>query len=558
MSRKYLSIFLLMVVMICCVSAASATDVDNITVPDDTNIITDDIVESVDDVESDDVVDDVDDVVSEDVVESDDTIDDTQTTDDSKIIKEPTRNHTTTIQVNDYDYWNYFDWQTGLQTVYGVDFEFNGNFNSVFFDKFIIDETTDIDASAATFQNVGFNFLVGNITFTGGTFSTTTSTNIKHVIDISAGDVEVKGVTMQLNAPNGAEFIAIDVASGANAKILNNVITYNCSYENAGVINYVIRIKNSPNALVTGNKITAYLPLKDVAYYTGETDMDWDRVAAVGIESSNSFNLSYNDIKVNVSNVSGGYPTLDSVIVLDSTNAYIGHNNVTEIDNVTQIGDADYLYAIDVYRCNNLNIDNNTIKLRSVGGTTIAGTNNGTSTAYGIQLTGGHTVTIKNNDIDTKNNGPNAGIYSQNWGGDTNLTIVNNTIYAEGNAGTHQWSLVTGMELQDNYAYVAGNVITVKNKLVDYVGSNAYGISFSQYGNGAPVFNITNNCVKVINGEYAVYVQYSNPTTYVTNNCLNTTSYSGDAAVYHTADVTISGNYVCSNCTNCTNCPVHS
>ena len=47
MSRKYLSIFLLMVVMVCCVSAASATDVDNITVPDDTNIITDDIVQSI-------------------------------------------------------------------------------------------------------------------------------------------------------------------------------------------------------------------------------------------------------------------------------------------------------------------------------------------------------------------------------------------------------------------------------------------------------------------------------------------------------------------------------
>ena len=135
--------------------------------------------------------------------------------------------------------------------------------------------------------------------------------------------------------------------------------------------------------------------------------------------------------------------------------------------------------------------------------------------------------------------------------------LIDADIYAEGNAGTHQWSLVTGMELQDNYAYVAGNVITVKNKQVDYAGSNAYGISFSQYGNAAPVFNITNNCVKVINGEYAVYVQYSAQTTYVTNNCLNTTCYSGNVAVYPVTNVVISGNYCCSNCTNCTNCPVH-
>lgn len=548
--NKKLFGLLMFVMLVCCVSAASATDVDNITVPDDTNIITDDIVESVDDVESDDVSGS-DDVGTDDSVSG--SVDDVEIT-DVKIVNGGNRQ---IIDINNYD--QYFDDESGDMLACATSpLVFSGTFSNLGFENFIINKNyTTIDATNAVFYDVGFSLIKGNITLTGGTFITTTTTAVEHVIDISAGDVEVSGVTMNLNAPEDSEFVAINVYGDTNAKIVNNTITYTCDYTNEDVINYVIRVKNSPNALITGNKITAYLPLKDVAYYTGETDMDWDRVAAIGIESSNAFNLSYNDIKVNVSCVSGWYPTLDSVIVLDSANAYVGHNNVTEIDNVTKIGDADYLYAIDVYRCNNLNIDNNTIKLRSMGGTTIAGTNNGTSTAYGIQLTGGHTVTIKNNDIDTKNNGPNAGIYSQNWGGDTNLTIVNNTIYAEGNAGTHQWSLVTGMELQDNYAYVAGNVITVKNKLVDYVGSNAYGISFSQYGNGAPVFNITNNCVKVINGEYAVYVQYSNPTTYVTNNCLNTTSYSGDAAVYHTTDVTISGNYACSNCTNCTNCPVH-
>lgn len=550
MSRKYLSIFLLMVVMICCVSAASATDVDNITVPDDTNIITDDIVESVDDVE-----------LSDSVSESDDDVsgsDDVEITDQKVIEKENNRNHPVTVQVYNNNYWNYFDWQTGMQVVTGVDFNFNGNFNAMPFDMFIInDNNTDIIATGATFQDVGFNFNANNAILTGGTFSTTTSTNVKHVIDISAGYAEVNGVTMELNAPNNKEFVAINVMDGTNTKILNNVITYTCTYTNAGYINYVIRVKNSPNTVISGNNITAYLPLKDVAYYTGATDMDWDQVAAVGIENSNGFNLSYNNIKVNVTDVSGWYPTLDSVIVLDSEDAYIGYNNITEIDNVTQPGSANYLYAIDVYRCDKLNIDNNNIILRSMGGTIIEGTDNGTSTAYGIQLTGGHTVTIANNDINTKNNGPNAGIYSQNYGGDTNLTIVNNTIYAEGNAGSHQWSLVTGMELQDNYGYIAGNKITVYNKQGYVNGSNAYGISFSQYGNAAPIFNITNNCVNLINGDYAVYIQYSDLTTYVTNNCLHSTHYTGNNAVYQGANVYISGNYCCGNCTNCTNCPVH-
>ncbi len=534
MSRKYLSIFLLMVVMICCVSAASATDVDNITVPDDTNIITDDIVESVDDVESDDVS-------GSDDVEADDVMEDNTVTSTRGV-----------INIDNVNYVNYFDTDGVLNDTSGDDLKFNGNFNAKRFTNFEINNNISVDATNATFQNIGFKLVAGNITFTGGTFTTTTTTKVNHVIDISAGDVEVNGVTMNLNAPKNKEFVAINVDEDTNAKILNNTITYSCTYTNKGYINYVIRVKNSPNALISGNKITAYLPLKDVDYYTS-TGMDMDQVAAIGIENSNGFNLSYNDIKVNVSCFIGDYPTLDSVIVLDSADAYIGHNNVTEIDNKTPVGSANYLYAIDVYRCNHLNIDNNTIKLRSKGGTIIIGTNNGTSTAYGIQLTGGHNVTIANNDIDTRNNGPNAGIYSQNYGGETNLTIVNNTIYVEGNAGSHPWSLVTGMELQDDYGYIAGNKIKVYNKQGYVNGSNAYGISFSQWGLRNPIFNITNNCVNLINGDYAVYIQSSALTTYVTDNCLTSTNYVGDNAVLHVANVIISGNH---NCT-CSNCPVH-
>ncbi|MEE1335747.1 hypothetical protein [Methanobrevibacter sp.] len=551
MSRKYLSIFLLMVVMICCVSAASATDVDNITVPDDTNIITDDIVESVDDVELDDSVSESDDVeTNDDVSESDDV----EITDANKIIGEnngPLR----ITPVNPTNYNTYFDVATGEYLGNAVPpLIFSGNFNNMLFKNFIINQSSIIiDATGATFKNVGFKFTAGNITLIGGTFTTTTTTKVNHVIDISAGDVEVTGVTMNLNAPKNKEFVAINVIGDTNAKILNNVITYTCNYVNKDVLNYVIRVKNSPNALIAGNNITAYLPLKEVAYYTGETDMDWDRVAVVGIENSNGFNLSYNNIDANVTCFDDSFPTLDSVIVLDSEDAYIGHNNVTEIDNVTQPGSANYLYAIDVYRCNHLNIDDNIIKLRSMGGTYINGTNNGTSTAYGIQLTGGHNVTIANNDIDTRNNGPNAGIYSQNYGGPTNLTIVNNTIYVEGNAGSHSWSLVTGMELQDNFGYIAGNKIKVYNKQGYVAGSNAYGISYSQWGMANPVFNITNNCVNLINGDYAVYIQSSDLTTYVTDNCLTSTNYVGDYAVYPATNVYISGNH---NCT-CTNCPVH-
>ena len=66
-----------------------------------------------------------------------------------------------------------------------------------------------------------------------------------------------------------------------------------------------------------------------------------------------------------------------------------------------------------------------------------------------------------------------------------------------------------------------------------------------------PTFEITNNTVNVINGKYAVYVQYSQNSV-VYENCLYTDYYCGDAAVFDPGDIWIYGNY-CPNC-NCVNC----
>ena len=98
--NKKLFGLLMFVMLVCCVSAASATDVDNITVPDDTNIIADDIVESVDDVE-------IDEISGSDDVEADDSVsesDDVELTDGDAIEKENNRNHPITIQVDNNNY----------------------------------------------------------------------------------------------------------------------------------------------------------------------------------------------------------------------------------------------------------------------------------------------------------------------------------------------------------------------------------------------------------------------------------------------------------------------
>lgn len=496
----------MLLMLICCVSAASATDLDNITVPDDTDVIEiDDSVDSVEEVE----LEEVDEIVS-----------------------------TEPVTVTEENYGDYFDANGYMTTT--SDLTFTGNFTSKSFGNFKINNPVTITAGEATFNNVGFDLLSRNIIVDGANF--VYNSNNAYIYVDSDDDI-VQNLNINIVAPANQDRYAIFVDGASNVQILNNVITYTCTNVNANNYNHVIRVVGGSNVTVSRNNITAYLPLKNVDFNQPYPSIYTDLVAGVAVQSSNYFKFTYNNLKVNVSNSDSGYPTLDALIIVDSNNSYIAHNNITEIDPVTDEGENNYLYAIDVYQCNDITIDDNRIILESKGGSIIPGTNNGTGTAYGIQLTGGHTgVTISNNYIHTSNKGPNAGIYSQNFMGDTQLTITGNTIYVEGYAGDHEWSLVTGMELQDNEAYIAGNTITVKNKATYNEGDNVYGISFSQYGTADPYFIITNNTVSVINGMYAVYLQSSEGAS-ATNNCLNTTYYCGNAAVYSNGDISISGNY---------------
>lgn len=503
------------VMLVCCVSAASATDVDNITVTDDTPVIEiDDAVDSVEDVES----DEADEIVS-----------------------------TEPVTVTEENYGNYFDADGYMTTA--RDLTFTGNFTSKSFGNFKINNAVTINAGEATFNNVGFNLLANGINLNGANFVYNTNDAF---IYVDSNNAVVQNLNLNLVAPEDEDFYGIFVEGASNVQILNNVITYTCNHANAANYNYVIRVEGGNNVEVSGNNITAYLPLKDVDFNQPYPSIYTDLVAGVAVQSSSNFVFTNNRLNVTVSRNSTGFPTLDAFIIVDCEDAYIAGNTIIEIDNETRPENNNYLYAIDVYACDGAVIEGNNIMLRSQGGTIISGTNNGTGAAYGIQLTGEHHVTIHNNTINTANNGPNCGIYSQNFNGDSYLTITDNIIHVEGNASSdHQWSLVTGMELQDNEDYIAGNIITVYNKETYTDGDNVYGISFSQYGNAVPTFEITNNTVEVIHGKYAVYIQYSQGSS-VYENCLYTDYYCGDAAVYANGDIQPFGNY-CPNC-NCVNC----
>lgn len=484
--NKKIIIISMLVMLICCVSAVSATDVDNITVPDDTAVIEiDDAADSVDDVEQD---------------RGTGTCDCSNCDCEIEVPTLPTRSNSITLTPDNYT----TKFTNGKFNDASVDeVIFNGDFSSSSFTALKFDQIITITAAQSTFNNIGFELMHNGIV--------------------------LNGATIIVNAPQYQNCYAIDIANANNAIVINNKINYTCDYDNAVNYNYVIKAGHSENLTIYGNEINANVPLKQV---------DWDRsgsiyadyVAGVAIEYCNNLKFDRNNLTVIGNKRVGDYPTLDAFIIARSPNAKIRGNNINEIDPVTTAGNYSYTYGIDVYACDNITVCSNTVNMNSdQSGGQVGG--NGTGAAYCIQLTGPHTgVKICNNNLTTKNNGPNLGIYSQNYNVTTNITVCGNHIDVTGRAGTDPWSLVSGMELQDTYATVYGNTIDVTNRDGYVSGTCVYGISYSQYTPNDHTYNITNNTVHVDNGDLAVFLN-GVINSIVTHNWLYSQAGDGDDAV---------------------------
>ena len=354
------------VMLVCCVSAVSAADVDNITVPDDTSVIEiDDAVDSVDAVE----IDEID-----------------YSSADSKV-KE--------VTVTDSDYNKYFDDNGYLNdtTITGV--KFNGNFNAKSFGNFKINRTISLNVASATFNGVSFDLLSDGLVLDGATFLNNARSPSDAYVYVNANNAVVQNLNVILTAGANVDFYGISVENAENVSILNNKITYTCNQNNPSNYNYVIRAMNCKNLKIVENNIIATLPLKTVSWSYG---IGADYVLGVGIQDCEKLNFTKNNITITANRRVGGFPTLDAVMIVGSNNAYVGDNKIIMDDIVTKVNEYAYMYGIDVYSCNNITINNNTVNMNgNNSGGDYSG--NGTGAAYCIQLTGPHTgVVISNNN----------------------------------------------------------------------------------------------------------------------------------------------------------------
>lgn len=482
---KYFSL-LMFVMLICCVSAASAADADNITVTEDTDVI--------------EIDDTVDSVVE---VEQDSNTDTCDGTDCSCVIDEPvlpTGTNSITLTPSNYTtkFSNgYFNDSDVDEVIFVGNFTAQNTYDILKFNQGII-----ITATGSTFNNIGFGLYHSGIV--------------------------LNGATIIMDAPEYMDCNAIDLQYATNAIVINNKINYTCSYDNAANYNYAIKAEQSENLTVYGNEINATVPLKQPNWSIyGSIYSDY--VAGVAIENCTNLKFDKNNLTVTGNKRVGGFPTLDAFIIAKTANAKIRGNIIYEADVITSEGDASYIYGIDVYTCDNLTICSNTVNMNgNKTGGQIGG--NGTGAAYCIQLTGPHTgIKICNNTLTTRNQGPNLGIYSQNYDGETSLTICGNHINVTGKAGSDPWSLVSGMELQDTYATVYGNTIDVTNVNGYQEDYYIFGISYCQSTSGNHTYNITNNTVRVPHGDYAVYLD-NVVNSNVSGNYLSAQSYTGNRA----------------------------
>ena len=292
---------------------------------------------------------------------------------------------------------------------------------------------------------------------------------------------------------------------------------------------YCIFVDQVEKSMVYGNDINSSLPLRAVDYsfdIFGGVSME-----AVGVFVAQSCpNLTFSSNKV-FSSVNGGgnsYPTLDTLVIYGCNNATIENNDIHVEDFNSKDGKDNYLQGIDLYFSNNVTIVHNKIDIKTTGG------RSGMGTAYPIQVNGpSKGVMIAYNNLTTANFGPNCGIYSMNYYGQTQNYMISNFINVTGYASTHYWALVAGIEVQDSDDLIWNNTIIVNN-IGNYSSSNnIYGISYSQNTKGDHKYNIQYNNVTT-NGRYAVSLSGTDSMvvdSIIANNVLNSETSSGNRAV---------------------------
>lgn len=399
--------------------------------------------------------------------------------------------------INQRNYKMYFDDAGVLKNEYGGKIL---TFDGTFTDKGILtinSDNTKITGRNTLFNNTGFNIKADGVMLTNINFVLNESFtgNNNAGVYVTGDNVTIYNIDMTYDTPSDVDAIGVYSYDNTGFKLINSSFNYIGHAFHTGY-DYNVLLVYSDDALVSGNKFTSTLPLREVVYgdssYGG---VGMDRVSVFAAGNSKNLQFTSNDIYSTINYgqyADNKYPTLSTVFIYGCDNSTLNRNNIKVEDLYTRKNHANYLYGIDIHRVDDISIVDNHIDVFTYGGHDYLGT------AYPIQVEGpANNVKVAYNYLHSVSNGPNIGIYSMNYYGGTKIDIISNFINITGKATNHQWGLVAGIEVQDSEDRILNNTIIVDTVGGYKSGDRVYGISYSQNTQGNHKYDIRYNKVTV-------------------------------------------------------------
>ena len=406
---------------------------------------------------------------------------------------------------------------------------FKGEFSNLGVNVVYVPRAIVINGDNAVLRNIAImceqGTTLNNLTLNATNYVADTDGALIYAI---GSDVTVNNITIDYNATDGSNNAIAVYASGAdNFKLVNSTITFTGNNVDGKVFAQGIKIAKSNNAVVDSNIITTSCPLVDVDYSQWGS-IDTDLVFAIGVEKSENVKI-INNIMDNSAWTKGNnanFPTFDAFIAHTANNLLIKNNTISHTDLITPKGTSSYIYALDFYESNSVIVEDNRVLLNTTGG------KEGAGAAYAVQVTGPYNnFVVKGNNLTTVSNGPNLGVYSQNYYGATEITAENNWINVTGFAGPAEFALVSGMEFQDTVAKAYNNTIYVQNVNEYNDGNNIAGITYVQSTSGSHQFDIQNNTI-YSEGKYAVLIKSAKDSQIIGNTLYAHELNGDDAAIF--------------------------
>ena len=406
---------------------------------------------------------------------------------------------------------------------------FKGEFSNLGVNVVYVPRAIVINGDNAVLRNIAImceqGTTLNNLTLNATNYVADTDGALIYAI---GSDVTVNNITIDYNATDGSNNAIAVYASGAdNFKLVNSTITFTGNNVDGKVFAQGIKIAKSNNAVVDSNIITTSCPLVDVEF-SHWGSIDTDLVFAIGVEKSENVKI-INNIVDNSAWTKGNnanFPTFDAFIAHTANNLLIKNNTISHTDLITLKGNSSYIYALDFYESNSVIVEDNRVLLNTTGG------KEGAGAAYAVQVTGPYNnFVVRGNNLTTVSNGPNLGVYSQNYYGATEITAENNWINVTGFAGPAEFALVSGMEFQDTVAKAYNNTIYVQNVNEYNDDNNIAGITYVQSTSGSHQFDIQNNTI-YSEGKYAVLIKSAKDSQIIGNTLYAHELNGDDAAIF--------------------------